>query len=127
MRRSWRTGREAFSGGRVARAIVGVTVTVDAGALLLGVLDRSVQSLVPTCMFAATSIAFCSLGALIVWRQVGHAIGWLFVGMALFLSVCHALAQNYAVYALVIDPGSCRPGRRRTGCRPRLSTPCSWC
>jgi hypothetical protein len=99
------------SGGLVAWALVAATVAVDSGGVVLGVLDRSVVSLVPTCLITATSVAFCVLGGLIVWRQLGHAIGWLFVGMALFLSVCHVLAQNYAVYAIVVDPGSLPFGR----------------
>jgi hypothetical protein len=91
--------------------IVGVVVAFDAGAVLFGILDRDVQSLVATVMFSPTTIAFAAFGALIVWRHRAHSIGWLFVAVAFFFSLCHNLAQNYAVYTLVVDPGSLPGGR----------------
>jgi hypothetical protein len=91
--------------------IVGLVVAFDAGGIALGILDRDVQSLVPTLMFSPTTIAFAALGALIVWRHRAHSIGWLFVTVAFFFSLCHNLAQNYAVYALAVDPGRWPAGR----------------
>jgi hypothetical protein len=91
--------------------IVGLVVAFDAGAAVLGVLDRSVQSLVATLMFSPTTIAFAALGALIVSRNRAHWIGWLFVTVAFFFSLCHNLAQNYAVYALAVHPGSWPAGK----------------
>jgi len=90
--------------------IVGVIVAIDAAAILLGTLDRDVQSLTATVMFSVTTIGFASLGTLIVWRHRAHSIGWLFIAVALFFSLCHNLAQNYAVYTLVVDPGSLPAG-----------------
>ena len=87
-------------------AIVGVVVAFDAAATVLGILDRHVQSLAATVMFSPTTIGFAVFGALIVWRHRAHSIGWLFVVVAFFFSLCHNLAQNYAVYTLVVDPGS---------------------
>jgi len=87
-------------------AIVGVVVAFDAAATVLGTLDRHVQSLAATVMFSPTTIGFAVFGALIVWRHPAHSIGWLFVVVAFFFSLCHNLAQNYAVYTLVVDPGS---------------------
>jgi hypothetical protein len=87
-------------------AIVGVVVALDAGAIVLGILDRHVQPLTATIMFAPTTIGFAVFGALIVWKHRAHSIGWLFVVVAFFFSLCHNLAQNYAVYTLVVDPGS---------------------
>jgi hypothetical protein len=89
---------------RLVWAIVGLTVAVDAAAVALGILDRSVQSLTATWMFTIVTIGFASLGALIVSRQRGNAFGWLFITLAVFLSVPHNLLQNYAVYALVVAP-----------------------
>lgn len=91
--------------------ILGVVVAFDAGAVVLGILDRHVQSLGATIMFSPTTIAFAAFGALIVWRHRAHSIGWLFVVVAFFFSLCHNLAQNYAVYTLVVDPGSLPAGK----------------
>jgi hypothetical protein len=91
--------------------IVGFVVAFDAAAIVLGILDRHVQSLAATVMFSPTTIAFAAFGALIVWRHRAHSIGWLFVVVAFFFSLCHNLAQNYAVYTLVVDPGSLPGGK----------------
>ena len=99
------------SEARIAVAIVAAVVLMDAGAAVLGVLDRDVQSLSATVMFVPTTIAFAGLGALIVSRHRAHSIGWLFIAVALFFSLCHGLAQNYAVYTLVVDPGSLPAGK----------------
>ncbi|HET7172387.1 MAG TPA: hypothetical protein VFI18_12175 [Gaiellales bacterium] len=92
-------------------AIVGVVVAFDAGAIVLGILDRDAQSLAATVMFSPTTIGFAVFGALIVWRHRAHSIGWLFVTVAFFFSLCHNLAQNYAVYSLAVDPDSLPAGR----------------
>ena len=89
---------------RLVWALVGLTVGADAAAVALGILDRSVQSLIATGMFTIVTIVFASLGAVIVSRQRGNAFGWLFIALAIFLSVPHNLLQNYAVYALVVAP-----------------------
>ena len=57
--------------------IVGVVVVFDAGAVVLGILDRHVQTLSATVMFSPTTIGFAAFGALIVWRHRAHSIGWL--------------------------------------------------
>ena len=58
---------------RLAWAIVGVTVAgANAGAIVLGLLDRSVQSLTATVMFTVVTIPFALLGALIVSRRSGE-------------------------------------------------------
>jgi hypothetical protein len=56
-------------------------------------------------MFAVVTIGFAVVGALIVARERSNSFGWLFIAMAVFLSVPHNLAQNYAVYALAVSPG----------------------
>jgi two-component system NarL family sensor kinase len=91
--------------------IVGAVVAFDAGAAVLGILDRHVQSLAATIMFTPTTIGFAVFGALIVWRHRAHSIGWLFVAVAFFFALCHNLAQNYAVYTLAVDPGSLPAGK----------------
>jgi hypothetical protein len=89
----------------MAWSIVGLIVVVNAAAVWLGLLDRDVQSLVATFMFAVVTIGFAVVGALIVARERSNSFGWLFIAMAVFLSVPHNLAQNYAVYALAVSPG----------------------
>jgi len=88
---------------RLAWSIVGLIVVVNALAIWLGLLDRHVLSLVATFMFAVVTIGFATVGALIVSRERANSFGWLFIGMAVFLSVPHNLAQNYAVYALAVS------------------------
>jgi ABC-type glycerol-3-phosphate transport system permease component len=90
--------------------IVGLTVAIDATAVALGILDRSVQSLTATATFTAVTIGFASLGALIVSRQRGNAFGWLFITLAMFLSVPHNLLQNYAVMRSWSRPTRCWEG-----------------
>ncbi|MFI5050390.1 MAG: hypothetical protein ACHQEA_11065 [Gaiellales bacterium] len=90
---------------RMAWSIVGLIVVVNAAAIWLGLLDRDVQSLVATFMFAVVTIGFAVVGALIVARERSNSFGWLFIAMAVFLSVPHNIAQNYAVYALAVSPG----------------------
>jgi hypothetical protein len=75
--------------------------------MVLGLLDRSVQSFIATMMFSAVTVGFAAIGALIVWRHRAHSIGWLFVTVAFF---CHNLAQNYAVYAPGRRPGDVAGG-----------------
>src|SRR5919108_527072 len=72
---------------RIVGTIVGLTIAIDVVAAVLGVLDRSVQSLVATVMFSAVTVGFAAVGALIVWRQRGNAIGWAFVSGGPFLPV----------------------------------------
>jgi len=102
MRRASETG--------IVWIILGLVVAFDAAAVVLGILDRHVQSLAATVMFSPTTIGFAAFGALIVWRHRAHSIGWLFVAVAFFFSLCHNLAQNYAVYTLTADPGSLPAG-----------------
>ena len=96
---------------RLAWSIVGLIVVVNALAIWLGLLDRHVQSLVATFMFAPVTIGFGTVGALIVSRERANSFGWLFIAMAVFLSVPHSLAQNYVVYALAVSSDEL-PGAR---------------
>lgn len=95
----WRTHRLAW-------ALVALVFAANASAVVLGVLDRGVQSLVATAMFTIATTLFVVVGAVIVTWQRGNAVGWLFIVLATFLSVAHNLSQNYAVYALTASPGS---------------------
>ena len=109
----------------MAWTIVGLIIAVNAAAIWLGLLDRHVQSLVATFMFAVVTVGFGTVGALIVSRERANSFGWLFIAMAMFLSVPHSLAQNYVVYALAVSPTSCRAPVPHSGSRRALSTRCS--
>ncbi len=100
-------------------------MVINAVAVWLGLLDRSVQSLTATLMFTVVTIGFASIGALIVTWQRGNRIGWLFIGMAMFLAVPHNLLQNYAVYAMVVEPGTLPGAWSPTGSPRQCSTGCS--
>src|SRR3954452_21596303 len=91
---------------RLVWAIVGLTVVINAASIWLALLHRHVQSLTATFMFAVFTIGFASIGALIVSRQRGNALGWLFIAVAIFFAVPDSLMQNYAVYTLAVSPGS---------------------
>jgi signal transduction histidine kinase len=56
-----------------------------------------------------SSLAFTGLGAVIAGR--GHPIGWIFLLMGLGFSVGFGLTSSYALYGLVVHPGSL-PGAR---------------
>lgn len=99
-------GLEIVRTNRVVWAIVALNVFINAAAIALGLLDRQVQTMATTIMFTLVGIAFSVIGALIISRHLGNVIGWLFIAVALFLSLAHSLIQNYAVYALVVSPGS---------------------
>jgi signal transduction histidine kinase len=56
-------------------------------------------------LFGATAAAYAVTGTLIARRQPSNPIAWLFFAMAIFL-ISGMTATEYAVHALVVDPGS---------------------
>ena len=50
-------------------------------------------------------LLFAALGALVATRQPKNAVGWIFLAIGL-LSIGGSLAEQYATYAYVTDPGS---------------------
>jgi hypothetical protein len=56
-------------------------------------------------LFGATSAAYGTAGTLIVRRQPSNSIGWLFLAIAALL-ITGGTATEYAVHALLVDPGS---------------------
>jgi hypothetical protein len=60
-------------------------------------------------VFTLGFLAFPAVGALIVTRQPGNTIGWIFCAVGLLIGFW-SFAGQYAVYALVIAPGSLPDG-----------------
>jgi len=96
---------------RIAWAAFGLTVAAGAGALVLDVLDRSAQPLLRNSLALLVPAGYAFIGALIVARQPRNAIGWLFAAVGLTLATTAGLAQSYAIYTLVVNPGAL-PGAR---------------
>jgi hypothetical protein len=65
--------------------------------------------------------AFATVGAFVVWRRPGNAIGWVFLAIGLAVSVRVGAAQ-YAEYSLLVRPGSLPGGRVAVSLGEALST-----
>jgi len=90
---------------RIAWVVFGATAAVGVAALGLAMLNRSAQPLAES-VFFLLPVGYALLGALITSRQPGNAIGWLYLVSGLWLGLSAGLLQEYAVYTLVVDPGS---------------------
>ncbi len=71
-------------------------------ASMNGELQRDVAG---TLAIFASLATFEVVGALIVWRRPGNAVGWIFAVVPAVISL-GVLAEHYALYALVTRPGS---------------------
>jgi hypothetical protein len=65
--------------------------------------------------------AFATVGAFVIWRRPGNAIGWVFLAIGVAVSVRVGAAQ-YAEYALLVRPGSLPGGRFAVSLGEALST-----
>jgi hypothetical protein len=70
--------------------------------------------------FVATA-AFATVGAFVVWRRPGNAIGWVFLAIGVAVSVRVGAAQ-YAEYSLLTRPDSLPAGRIAVSLGEALST-----
>jgi hypothetical protein len=93
-----------------------VTAMAAAGAIALAtipfaVLDRSRQPL-PEALggLLVLPLGYTVLGVVIVLRQARNAIGWLYIGLGLILGFTSSFATSYAIYVLLIAPGSLPAG-----------------
>ncbi len=100
----------------LAWSLVAVDVVLTAAALVLGLMTLDTPGQQRTWGVAAgdfafllTSLTFPLVGGLIASRRAGGAIGWicLAVGLAIASTM---LADRYAVYALLAEPGSLPAG-----------------
>ena len=60
-------------------------------------------------LFKVLSLAFATVGALVASRHPMNPVGWIF-GAGAFLLAFSDLAQQYAIYALVTNPGALSGG-----------------
>jgi hypothetical protein len=65
--------------------------------------------------------AFATVGAFVIWRRPGNAIGWVFLAIGAAVSVRVGAAQ-YAEYSLLVRPGSLPGGRVAVSLGEALST-----
>ena len=78
---------------------------LNAGSLLLGVLDRSSQAAFPQLFELLVLLAYAVMGAVVARRQPRNPIGWLYLAIG-FATSLNIFAEQYAVRSLVADPGS---------------------
>ena len=70
--------------------------------------------------FVLVFMSFATVSALVASRQPRNLIGWIFCALGLFLPLASA-SEEYALYALVTQPGS--GSATHTGCRGRANLP----
>jgi hypothetical protein len=97
---------------RVAWSSWAVSLVLALASVVLLVLTRAApipRGAVPRAMLAAwflvLLVILSTMGALIVARRPGNRIGWSFGAAGLGLAL-RAFASEYAIYALLINPGS---------------------
>jgi hypothetical protein len=99
------------AGARLGWALWTVTVALLGGYLALYAAHYARAQLytwldvVEDVLGAVVLLAFATLGALIVWRQPGNRVGWLFGAIGL-LWVVERFAGVYANYVLIAEPGA---------------------
>jgi len=74
-------------------------------AHVLQIVQPSVLDWIEDVFGALFLIAFATLGAIIVWRHPGNAVGWIFCAIGL-LWVVERFAAMYAIDTLVAEPGA---------------------
>jgi hypothetical protein len=96
---------------RAAAAYGGLAVTIALSATAVGFYFASKSTPVTLdaprpigVAFAAVAIAFAAVGAVVLLRRPDNPVGWLFLGLGIFIALS-AAAQQFAVYA-VIRPSS---------------------
>ena len=97
-----------------ARGVAWFLWTLSLALLCAGVVLRILNSSTPTAEpgpaildvgFLLLFLSFATVGALVVSRQPGNLVGWVFCATGLLTPVA-AAGEEYAVYALVTRPGS---------------------
>jgi hypothetical protein len=119
--------RLGWSAWVVCVALAGFTLTLS--ILSIG-LEPRVSGLdeTPSAADAVTSgvyfiavAAFATVGAFVIWRRPGNAIGWVFLAIGAVVSV-RVLAAQYGEYSLLVRPGSLPGGRVAVSLGEAVST-----
>jgi hypothetical protein len=99
--------------GRLAWAACGFALALVLAALAFVVLNRSTpgttESPVADAIFGTALLTFPTVGALVASRRPENSIGWIFAGLGVTFAIA-AFAGEYAVYALLTEPGSLPAG-----------------
>jgi hypothetical protein len=108
--------RLGWSAWVVCVALSGFTLTL--AILSVGLEPRasgldgppSAADAVTAAVYFVAVAAFATVGAFVIWRRPGNAIGWVFLAIGAVVSV-RVLAAQYAEYSLLVRPGSLPGGR----------------
>ena len=99
--------RKGFVNTQTAPWIAGILwvliIALTALALLLQYVNGTTDVLIQL-LFVPAFLSFPTIGALIVSRRPDHPIGWMF--LAVGLTMFGIFSEQYAIYALVTQPGS---------------------
>ena len=93
------------SAGRLAWSIALLSVALSGAGLVFTVKNGSSIVSYSGVFALVASVAFGLLGALLASRRPGNPIGWMFVSVAVVLSL-NAVADGVANYGLTTNPGS---------------------
>jgi hypothetical protein len=118
------TSRLAWSMWVVCLVTAGFTLTLS--ILSVGVEPRfgdtpSAGDVVTAAVYFVAVAAFATVGAFVIWRRPGNAIGWVFLAIGVAVSIRVGAAQ-YAEYSLLVRPGSLPGGRFAVSLGEALST-----
>ena len=101
---------------RLAWAVCAIAIALAFAALVFLILNSSTpgvsnfgSSRIGDALFGIVVLAFPAVGALIASRRPQNPIGWIFVGLGSLFAVA-AFANQYALYALLTEPGSLPAG-----------------
>ncbi len=81
----------------------------------------SAADAVTAAVYFVAVAAFATVGAFVIWRHPGNAIGWVFLAIGVAVSVRVGAAQ-YAEYSLLVRPGALPGGRFAVSLGEALST-----
>jgi signal transduction histidine kinase len=90
---------------RLAWTVWALALATGLTALVFSGMDRSVARTVENMIFAGIFMAMGAVGALVIGRQPGNAVGWILLA----ISVCAGLAffgSEYGNHSTFADPGS---------------------
>jgi hypothetical protein len=93
------------TGSRITWSVWVLCVVLVTLAALLDVLNTSDEPPILGVISGLGFLTFPTVGPLIASRRPGNAIGWIFCAVGVFVAIL-LVAEPYAIYALVTNPGS---------------------